>query len=103
LIRILNHRYIFLKNRISFAVLLTLVLLITQSGCSILRFNNPEKKAQKQMEKKEKEQKKAYRADVKNQYKMQTKETRKRMNKNLRKVNRDYKKKTGKSKLKCTS
>jgi ClpP class serine protease len=75
--------------------------LASLSGCNILRFKNPEKKALKQQKKENEKLKKAYQADVKDHYKKQTKETRKRMNKNLNKVHKDFKRKKGKSKWKC--
>jgi cytochrome c biogenesis protein ResB len=84
------------------AFVLILFFLFVLSGCSIFRFSNPERKAQKQMEKENKKLKKAYQSDVKDQYKMQSKEARRRMNKNLRKVNRDFKRKTGKSRWNCS-
>ena len=97
--KIIQIRSSLLKSNTLFLILFFLIPL---SGCNILRLNNPERKAQKQQEKENKKLKKAYQADVKKQYKMQSKDTRKRMNKNLQKVNKDYKRKTGKSKWRCT-
>ncbi len=99
---LLKNRAAVAKIYKSIAFILALLFLVSLSGCSLLRFNNPEKKAHKQQEKENKKNKKAYQADVKEHYKMQTKETRKRMNKNLNKVSKDFKRKKGKSKWKCS-
>jgi uncharacterized membrane-anchored protein YhcB (DUF1043 family) len=96
----LSDLYKKIKNGI--AVFLVIFLLITLPGCNVLRFNDPERKAQKQQEKENKKLKKAYQADVKEHYKIQTRETRKRMNKNLQKVNKDFKRKKSKSKWNCS-
>jgi cytochrome c biogenesis protein ResB len=99
---VLKNRQIDLMPNKSIAFVLILFFIISLSGCNILRFKDPERKAQKHQEKENKKLKKAYQADVKNQYKMQSKETRRRMNKNLNKVNKDFRRKTGKSKWKCS-
>jgi hypothetical protein len=84
------------------AFLIILGLMFSLTNCNILRFNDPEGKAKKQLEKENKRLEKAYRADVKNHYKMQSKESRKRMNKNLNKAIKDIKHKKGKSRWKCS-
>jgi cytochrome c biogenesis protein ResB len=102
---LLNYRQLIAKTYKSIAFILIGLFLVSLSGCGlryILRFNNPEKKAHKQQEKENKKLKKAYQSDVKQQYKMQTKETRRRMNKNLNKVSKDFKRKKGKSRWKCS-
>jgi hypothetical protein len=97
-----HYRTVIAKGFKCKAFILLLFFLITLSGCSVLRFNDPERKAQKQLEKENKKLKKAYQADVKENYKMQTRETRRRMNKNLKKVNKDFKQKKSKTKWKCS-
>ena len=98
----LNYRQLVAKTYKSIAFILIGLFLVSLSGCGLLRFNNPEKKAYKQQEKENKKLKKAYQADVKAHYKMQTKETRRRMNKDLNKVSKDFKRKKGKSRWKCS-
>jgi cytochrome c biogenesis protein ResB len=97
----LNNGQVNLKLTRAIAIIMVLLFLISLTGCSVLR-SNPARKAQKQEEKENKKLKKAYQADVKAHYKMQTRETRNRMNKNLNKVSKDFKRKKGKSKWKCS-
>ena len=97
-----HYRTVIAKGFKCKILIILLFFLITLSGCSVLRFNDPERKAQKQLEKENKKLKKAYQADVKENYKMQTRETRRRMNKNLKKVNKDFKQKKSKTKWKCS-
>lgn len=99
----LNYRLINEKFSRILLVSIFLFSLVFFSGCRLLRFNDPERKAEKKQEKENKKLAKAYQAEVKAHYKMQTKETRKRMNKNLNKVSKGIRKKgKGKSKWNCS-
>ncbi len=84
------------------ALVFALFVVLFISGCKILGFNNPEKKARKQQEKETKKADKAHQKDVNRHYKMQTKDTQRRMKKNKKSAKKKNRSKKNKSKWRCS-